>query len=937
MTTENKKPEVKEIDINEIVEIVTPFDELKVYEPLLKEIQGNILKSHGRNHAVYLFLKFKKHEKDKEEAKKDIEKTKQWIGSFSHKYVTSALEQAKQGKRYRQNQEVPGKDVPAKVFASFFLTRAGYMHLGYTYAQLPNEDAFRQGMQDANMQNELGDDSNQWDDGFKNNQFHALVLLAADKAVGSRTDELKRLEQKEPNRLRDLPFLLEETLEDVKKELRHITEVIHEEKGYVLRDENLEEIEHFGFRDGVSQPLFLKRDIYKEREPEHTSGFDKWDPRAPLSLVLFKDPLGDPEKESYGSFLVFRKLEENVGGWNRDVVNLARKLGIVTQPSVVKDEQGKILKCDFEGKQLQEPLRNKNPLDRNSPPETLPEWRERLNLTPQQTQQVKLVEGYTMGRIHDGQPTVLSPNPKAPKEHVDNNFNYAGDPQGSKCPFFAHIRKVNPRGDTGNESLVATPVPLEEEKMHRIVRRGISYGKLPSEVPEKDAGLLFMCFQASLVKQFNFMQKAWAKQSNFVKRDVGTDVVIGVEIKEQVPPNEHLTSIAETYKFPNEWGSQETTEVDFKHWVTMRGGEFFFAPSMSFLKALAPKAGRNRETRDDVVFRGVPIEEIEAGKQIIMELLTYKENDWAIGLHGDTLQPDKFLTFFNQRELPFKFYLLNQVGLGDSKAYQENIKTLAQYLEDAINQEIEASEYKITELKEYKRLCWDIGVYWRVVYCSTGEIEKEGWETDTLANFFGERGELELPFKFYVQSKDIKLGNSNAYEENIATLETYIERLKRNLTTGIFDLATIIPVRLVSKVVSSPGGKDLVLSVFDESTDDSNVVVSQCKQDGKLQLWLLKAAEDGYYYLEAQDSKMVLHVTNDPGDRGNVIARKYQGSENQKWKFNRDQDGYYYLEAKLNVLNKKVKLHVAARRAGADVIASSEESTDFQKWNIEFI
>ena len=312
MTTDNGKPAVN-IDINQIIEIVTPFDEVKDYEPLLKEIQGNILKSHGRNHAVYLFLKFKKNKEDEEQAKKDIEKTKQWIGSFSHRYVTSALEQAKQAKQYRQNQEVPGKDVPAKVFASFFLTRAGYMHLGYTYDQLPNEDAFRQGMQDTNMQNELGDDSTQWDCDFKKHEFHALVLLAADKAVGSRTDELKRLEQKEPELLHEVPILLKEKLKVVNEELRHITDVIHEEYGYVLRDENLEEIEHFGFRDGVSQPLFLKRDIDKEREPKHTSGFDQWDPRAPLSLVLFKDPCGK-KQESYGSFLVFRKLEENVGG-----------------------------------------------------------------------------------------------------------------------------------------------------------------------------------------------------------------------------------------------------------------------------------------------------------------------------------------------------------------------------------------------------------------------------------------------------------------------------------------------------------------------------------------------------------------------------------------------------------------------------------------------
>ena len=890
MTTDNEKPAVKKIDLNQIIEIVTPFDEVKDYEPLLAEIQGNILKSHGRNHAVYLFLKFKKNEQDEEQANKDIEKTKQWIGGFSHKYVTSALEQAKQGKRYRQNQEVPGKDLPAKVFANFFLTRAGYMHLGYTYDQLPHEDAFRQGMQDVNMQQELGDDSSQWDAKFRE-EIHALVLLAADKGVGSRTDELKKLEQQQPELLHDLPILLQEKLEVLKEELGYIGEVIHQEEGYVLRDENQEEIEHFGFRDGVSQPLFLKRDIDREREPKHSSGFDKWDPRAPLSLVLFKDPLGGPEKESYGSFLVFRKLEQNVGGWNRDVVRLARKLKILDAAT--------------------HPIEKREPNDG----ETLLKWRTRLKLTDEQSRKIQLAEGYTMGRIHDGQPTVLSAKPKAPDEHVDNNFNYAKDSQGSKCPFFAHIRKVNPRGDTGTASLVATPVALEEEKMHRIVRRGISYGTLPTKAPEGGGGLLFMCFQASLTSQFNFMQKAWAKEQNFVKRDVGTDVVIGVEKRD-----DNGRALGETYKFPSEWNSQETTEAEFKHWITMRGGEFFFAPSMSFLKALAPKAGGNRETRCDVVFRGVPIQEIEAGKNIIMELRDYQGKNWAIGLHGDTRQPDKFLTFFNQRELPFKFYLLNQFQLGNSNAYKENIKTLAEYLEDAINQEIEASEYKIIELKEYQRLNWDIGVFCR----------NEAWETDTLVNFFGER---ELPFEFYVPSQNNVPAGSDAYTKNIETLEAYIARVKGHFTTGIFHLATVQPVRLVSKL------DNMVLSLVKADRNDrTNVVVYSKEENDQKQLWQLKAAEKDeagkttYYYVVNQHSGKVLHVTSDDKPKWRVVQFAEQGKDNQKWRLESAKDGSYYLVAK----HSGNVLHVTGTGEGTDVIEDTKDLSDNQKWNIEF-
>jgi Dyp-type peroxidase family len=661
-------------DLNEtikhITEIVTPFDEFE-YETLLDEIQGNILKSHGRNHAVHLFLKFTC----------DPEAAKQWIGNFTHKYVTSALAQAEQSKRYRLYGE-------SNLFGNFFLTRAGYMYLGYDYEQLPNENPFRQGMKDANIQNELGDDVQQWEEGFQQ-EIHALVLLASDKIVGPRTPEAKLAEQKDQTLLRKQPVLLGQKVEKITKELAKIAKVVHQDIGYVLRSaESGAEIEHFGFRDGVSQPLFLNRDIDKERTSD---SFDKWDPRAPLNLVLFKDPLSK-KNESYGSFLVYRKLEQNVKAWNEDVVaNLAKQ----------------------------------------------------LNVAPD------LAGAYTMGRFQDGTPVVLHNEPSH-QEPEENNFNYQDDQQGLKCPFHAHSRKVNPRGDT--------PVPLEEEKMHRIVRRAINYGPLPSEEPETDAGLLFMCFQANLSNQFNFMQKAWAKERNFVQRDVGTDVVIGVEKKED-DNDGNPVAVKETYQWPTTWGEPGQTESDFTHWVTMKGGEYFFAPSMSFLKDFAPAPSRN------IVFRGVPKKEIEAAKNMIKELNNYKQRNWAIGLNGDTVEPDGFLTFFNQRNLPFKLYLQNYASLNDSKAYDENIKTLNKYIQDVCNQEIDASEYKIAELKEYQERNWAIG------------LNGDSRQQDGFLTFFGER---ELPFQFYVRSQNVSLGDASAYNRNIKTLNDYISSLTLN-------------------------------------------------------------------------------------------------------------------------------------------------------------
>ena len=69
-------------------------------------------------------------------------------------------------------------------------------------------------------------------------------------------------------------------------------------------------IEHFGYVDGRSQPLFIDEDLEHERET--TDGVDRWNPLVPLSHVLVPDPAATDGDHAYGSYLVYRKLEQNV-------------------------------------------------------------------------------------------------------------------------------------------------------------------------------------------------------------------------------------------------------------------------------------------------------------------------------------------------------------------------------------------------------------------------------------------------------------------------------------------------------------------------------------------------------------------------------------------------------------------------------------------------
>jgi Dyp-type peroxidase family len=445
------------------------------YETLLKDLQGNILKGHGRAHAVHLFLKFKDGK---------IPEVKQWIQDFATTYVTSAKMQSDEAVRYRTEK------IPGSVFANFFLSRKGYEQLGFKPSKIPADQPFRYGMKNDTVRNLLADPPVEaWDRGFQED-IHALVLMADDDVV----DLLQKVNK-------------------MSQQLLQVAEIVQREDGFVLRNECNQVIEHFGFVDGVSQPLFLKRDIVAARI--QNVDFSKWDPRAPLSIILVKDRNGKTE-DSYGSYLVYRKLEQNVEQFLKDEQHLAEQLGI--------DKE--------------------------------------------------LAGALIMGRFRDGTPVTLADIPAA----ASNNFNYNDDAEGTKCPFHAHIRKANPRGDlTRVESSVDYTESSVTERSHRIARRGISFGENDcTKKTSSGSGLLFLCFEADIENQFNFMQAAWSNTGNFVKVNVGPDPIIG------------QAGIARKQQWPKKWGEAETVEgFDFPLWVHMKGGEYFFAPSMSCLTTMA--------------------------------------------------------------------------------------------------------------------------------------------------------------------------------------------------------------------------------------------------------------------------------------------------------------------------------------------------------------
>ena len=90
-----------------------------------------------------------------------------------------------------------------------------------------------------------------------------------------------------------------------------------------------------------------------------------------------------------------------------------------------------------------------------------------------------------------------------------NNFRYGGDPDGMRCPLGAHIRRTNPRDALGWGGQLS--------RRHRIVRRGMPYGPPLAADADDDGverGLIFACYQSSLERGFETVQRAWVIDGN---------------------------------------------------------------------------------------------------------------------------------------------------------------------------------------------------------------------------------------------------------------------------------------------------------------------------------------------------------------------------------------------------------------------------------------
>ena len=307
--------------------------------------------------------------------------------------------------------------------------------------------------------------------------------------------------------------------------------------------------EHFGFTDGLSQPIIntMNRKT-KEPEPEenriapgeillgHENEYGKF-AYSPKIKKIDDDSLIDFGKN--GTYLVFRQLEQDVKTF----------------------------------------------------------W-EYMNSQTQNEEERNMLAAKMVGRWPNGAPLVNHPTQEPKQYNGDTEpfmfINKSNDAFGFKCPIGSHIRRINPRDAftvNHHEPLPSNKKLKKEIKKsiefvnkHRIVRRGRPYGKplsstldpnemLNAPADSEKRGIQFICLNANIARQFELLQQTWVS-NKFKGLYNDPDPIIGG---------------------PNGKGKDFTIQSEplrkkvhnLPKFVSVKGGAYFFLPSIKALGVLS--------------------------------------------------------------------------------------------------------------------------------------------------------------------------------------------------------------------------------------------------------------------------------------------------------------------------------------------------------------
>lgn len=304
--------------------------------------------------------------------------------------------------------------------------------------------------------------------------------------------------------------------------------------------------EHFGYTDGIGDPVFeglpgrAERVIGRGKQMKD----GKWAPLATGEFILgHRDEANEypaapaPQLLSRnGTFMVYRKLHENVGTFN----------AYLEQEGAKYPGGKELLAAKFVGRWRD----NGAPLVDAPDAKSKTEWDTKF---------------YAANRVE--------------QDKMLSGFTFNNDMDGAKCPFSSHLRRINPRA-----SLESTPGAFETPgalaNRRRVMRRGLPYGDVKD--PTRDDGnhgIVIMMISASISRQFEFVQQQWINYGNDFRAGNDKEIILG----------NHSVEFPSKAVLEVEKDSDDAPYFLSKipRLVETRGGDYFFIPSMTALRMIA--------------------------------------------------------------------------------------------------------------------------------------------------------------------------------------------------------------------------------------------------------------------------------------------------------------------------------------------------------------
>ncbi len=352
--------------------------------------------------------------------------------------------------------------------------------------------------------------------------------------------------------------------------------------------------EHFGLTDGIGDPVFagqhgeLDDPEGRDRTLTRVQGRGKWmgklagpamgktaewwhkhangwQPLEPGEFLLglpdeaqeLPPTARPPEFVRNGSYMVFRKLHQNVASWHEVMDAEAETYAKVFEVPVAEARETLVAKI-------------------------IGRWSDGIPLATAPTHAAWLEVRAKHGFDGPDPATALANQRTYLASPEASTFLYDDDPKGTRTPWGSHLRRVNPRDsldpefETGGEAHVPS---TRLNKRRRILRRGLPYG--PGDWAEKtdatDQGIAMMVIGANPFRQFEFVQSQWLA--------TGLDFGEGSNPCPLTGPHD----VHRRFAIPREEaaGGRPFLVSRLKTFVETRGGEYFFLPSVRAVEMLA--------------------------------------------------------------------------------------------------------------------------------------------------------------------------------------------------------------------------------------------------------------------------------------------------------------------------------------------------------------